>query len=101
MTETRRRLRGAYVRVSLRRERRWVRNMMEFRDAAETLALEALNVLASLARSAASEHVRVSAAKAVIERAYGRPPPGCNALADEEPTKPRRLEVRWRTHSGC
>ena len=44
----------------------------EFRLAAQGYALDALEALATLMNSANSEAVRVSAANALIDRAYGR-----------------------------
>ncbi|HUO23637.1 MAG TPA: hypothetical protein VMU59_14065 [Caulobacteraceae bacterium] len=43
-----------------------------FREAAQTHAAAALEALAELVKSANSEAVRVSAANALIDRAYGR-----------------------------
>jgi hypothetical protein len=45
----------------------------EFRAAAQTHALKALEVLAGLMEEATSEAVRVSAANSLIDRAHGRP----------------------------
>jgi hypothetical protein len=45
---------------------------VQFRDAAQGYALDALKVLADLMKTATSEAVRASAANSVIDRAHGR-----------------------------
>jgi hypothetical protein len=98
MTETRKRRSGRYVRASVRREHQRAKHWRTFQDVAEGHALAALEALASLAESAASESVRVSAANAVLDRAYGKPTPGGRWAAGEEEqeaVEPGRLKVRW------
>jgi hypothetical protein len=60
-------------------------------DVAQNHALEALRVLAEAMTTASSETVRVSAANSMLDRGYGKPPPG--KAADEGPRGP--IEVRW------
>jgi hypothetical protein len=57
------------------------------REAAQGYAKEALDTLVALMHGAASEHVRLSAATAVLNRAYGRPRP-------EDPTPEEAETVR-------
>jgi len=64
----------------------------EFGRLAQKHAREALAEVARLVTGAASEHVRLSAANAVLDRAYGKPLPGAKAYA-EGPRGP--IEVRW------
>lgn len=69
-----------------------------FQAKAKAHALEALETLASLAKGAASESVRVSAANAVLDRAYGKPASGARAAGtrtDEEEVFSGPLEVQW------
>jgi hypothetical protein len=66
------------------------------RAAAKTHALEALETLASLAQSAASESVRVSAANAVLDRAYGKPVTGARTAASKPAGEiTGDVEVQW------
>ncbi len=66
------------------------------RAAAKTHALEALETLASLAQNAASESVRVSAANAVLDRAYGKPVTGARTAAGKPVGDAMgEVEVEW------
>jgi hypothetical protein len=94
MTETRKRSPRRYVRMSVRREQQRAKDLRKFQDVAEAHALAALEALAALAQSAASESVRVSAANAVIDRAYGKPAPGAREAARDH-VEPGSLEVQW------
>jgi hypothetical protein len=67
----------------------------EFREAAQAKALDALESLAGLATTASSEAARVSAANALLDRAYGRPSPGGPAAGDDGAEGGNILEVRW------
>lgn len=67
-----------------------------FRAKAKVHAVAALETLASLAQKASSESVRVSAANAVIDRAYGKPVAGGRAGAEEDCGEGGDgVEVRW------
>jgi hypothetical protein len=58
--------------------------------------MEALEALASIAKGASSDSARVSAANAILDRAYGKPPPGAKApLENEDDGQDGPLEVRW------
>jgi hypothetical protein len=65
------------------------------RAAAEAHALEALDALVELAKGAASESVRVSAANAILDRAHGRPAPGARAAPDDDADAASHLDVQW------
>ena len=67
----------------------------QFREAAQAKALDALESLAGLATTASSEAARVSAANALLDRAYGRPAPGGPAAGDDGADGGNILEVRW------
>jgi hypothetical protein len=67
----------------------------EFREAAQSRAKGALQTLASLSEGASSEAVRVSAANAILDRAYGKPLPGAKAATSDADGEGRVLEVRW------
>ncbi len=71
-----------------------------FVEAAQRHALGALDSLAALARGANSEAVRVSAANAVIDRAYGRPAPGSRAAFEDDGGE-GPLEVQWLSPVKC
>jgi hypothetical protein len=75
----RRKLTGAPLRASEDREIKRGPSQRSFSAKAKLHALAALDSLASLAKGAASEAVRVSAANAVLDRAYGRPTSGAKA----------------------
>jgi hypothetical protein len=68
----------------------------EFREAAVGHALEALNVLMALAKDAKSEAVRVSAAKAVIDRAHGRAPQAAKAGGRSDHAPGETVILEWR-----
>src|SRR5215469_2503847 len=53
------------------------------RQSAQDHAQEALDALVALVRQASSEHVRVAAANAILDRALGKPLPGAKVVADE------------------
>lgn len=95
MPHEREKLTGAPLRASERQSSRGP-NSLSFRARAKTHALEALEVLAELARNAASESVRVSAANALLDRAYGKPASGA-AKPPEKGGEARQgpIEVRW------
>jgi hypothetical protein len=66
------------------------------RQSAQNHAEEALEALAGLVRNASSEHVRVAAANAILDRALGKPLPGAKAAADHaDGEEDGPLEVRW------
>lgn len=67
----------------------------QMRAAAQAHALEALESLATLAKGAHSEAVRVSAANAVLDRAHGKPAPGARLPDEDGAAGGRVVEVRW------
>ncbi len=81
--------------ASARPESRPLAGAAAFRAVAETHALEALQALVTLAKGAASESVRMSAANAILDRAYGRPPPGAKPVLEDEAELTFPLEVKW------
>lgn len=96
MTRERKRLTGAPLRASVKREGQRGPSTRSFSATAKTHALEALEALASLAQSASSEAVRVSAANAVLDRAYGKPASGTKAPAGAASSgQGGTMEVRW------
>lgn len=110
MTRRRMRLTGAPLRASVKRD---IEEdpaeeaaaappalAITFRASAQTHAEAALETLAILMSSAASEHVRVAAANAILDRAHGKPLTGAKAAAeseeDEDDDGP--IVVRWLDH---
>lgn len=104
----RRKLTGAPLRASEKRqsdepesaasEPEPIRITIALRESAQTHAEEALTALVELVRGASSEHVRVAAANAILDRALGKPLPGAKAaddLASEEDMEEGPLVVRW------
>jgi hypothetical protein len=92
----RQKLTGAPLRMSEKREIKRGPSRRSFQAKARLHAEKALDSLASLSESAASEAVRVSAANAVLDRAYGKPASG--AKATSSPTTggySGPVEVRW------
>ena len=69
----------------------------EFHALAVYHARQALETLAVLANGASSEAVRVSAANAIIDRAYGKPAPGARAVRRDEngDGEPVELTITW------
>jgi len=69
------------------------------RESAQKHAQKALETLVELAASASSEHVRVAAANAILDRALGKPLSGAKTAADgvgsETDGQGGVLEVRW------
>jgi hypothetical protein len=68
------------------------------RQTARDHAEDALKTLAELLKGASSEHVRVSAANAILDRALGKPLPGSKAAEEavaEEEEEEGPLDVRW------
>jgi hypothetical protein len=65
------------------------------RQTARNHAEEALKALAELMAGAASEHVRVSAANAILDRALGKPLPGSKAAEEAVEEEEEPLDVRW------
>lgn len=65
------------------------------RETAQAHADEALRALVELVRNASSEHVRVAAANAILDRALGKPLPGAKAAAEEDDEPSGPLVVRW------
>lgn len=57
----------------------------------------AMDALIALAQGASSEHVRVAAANAILDRAMGKPLPGVKAAEADEAgaEEDGPLEVRW------
>jgi hypothetical protein len=98
MTPERPRLTGAPLRASVQRNLTRGPTVRSFRAKAKTHALEALEALASLAQGAASEAVRVSAANALLDRAYGKPMSGVRAALKPksgEDGEEVELELQW------
>ena len=96
MPRVRNKLTGAPLRASEEREIKRGPSQRSFQAKAKLHALAALDALSSLAQGAASEAVRVSAANAVLDRAYGKPAPGAKAAPGPLAgvyTGPQ--EVRW------
>jgi hypothetical protein len=96
MSRRRQHLAGVPLRASEEREIKRGPSARSFSAKAKLHALGALDSLASLAQSAASEAVRVSAANAVLDRAYGKPVSGARAPSSPSTgghTGP--MEVRW------
>lgn len=98
MTHERNKLTGAPLRAS--EKRKSGPNAKSFRSLAKAHAEEALGVLADLAKGAASESVRVSAANALLDRAYGKPTSGAAARAAAPGQAPLswsggEVEVEW------
>jgi hypothetical protein len=65
------------------------------RDSARDHATEALKALADLVKGASSEHVRVAAANAILDRAVGKPLSGAQAAEDAAAEEDGPLEIRW------
>ncbi len=96
MPRVRNKLTGAPRRASEEREIKRGPSARTFSAKAKLHALGALDSLASLAQGAVSEAVRVSAANAVLDRAYGKPASGAKASPGPSAgghTGP--MEVRW------
>jgi hypothetical protein len=96
MSGVRKKLTGAPLRASEEREIKRGPSSRSFSAKAKLHALEALDALASLAKGAASEAVRVSAANAMLDRAYGKPASGVKAAHGSSTgvyTGP--VEVQW------
>ena len=96
MPGVRKKLTAAPLRASEEREIKRGPSARSFSAKARLLALGALDSLASLAQGAASEAVRVSAANALLDRAYGKPASGVKAPSSPSTgghTGP--MEVRW------
>jgi hypothetical protein len=97
MTPERNKLTGAPLRASEKRKLPNGPTVRSFRTEAKRHALDALESLASLAQGASSEAVRVSAANAVLDRAYGKPASGA-ARPGAKPADDGRdveYEVQW------
>lgn len=96
MAGVRKKLTGAPLRASEEREIKRGPSQRSFSAKAKRHALAALDSLAALAQGAASEAVRVSAANAVLDRAYGKPTSGARAAAGAPAQgQSGSLEVRW------
>lgn len=96
MTHERHKLSGAPLRASEKRNIARGPTAPSLRAQARTHALEALEALASLAKGAASESVRVSAANALLDRAYGKPASGAaKALQAKDDGDDEGVEVEW------
>jgi hypothetical protein len=91
----RKKLTGAPLRASEEREIKRGPSRRSFSAKAKLHALDALDSLASLAKGAASEAVRVSAANAVLDRAYGKPGSGAKATSSPASGYSGPVEVRW------
>jgi hypothetical protein len=66
------------------------------KPAAHAHAEAALEALAALVKEASSEHVRVAAANAILDRAFGKPLTGARAAAEEDGEgEDGPIEVRW------
>lgn len=59
---------------------------------ARALTAEAVDALAGIMRSGASEHARIAAATAILDRAHGKPAQGVKAGGDETGAP---ILVRW------
>jgi hypothetical protein len=105
MTDWRERRLGAHVRARKKRGDKQAQDtqtgssplilILAIRQKAREHGQEALDALIALASSASSEHVRVAAANAVLDRAMGKPLPGVKAAEADEPEEEGLLEVRW------
>lgn len=69
------------------------RKDQNLRSAARALTAEALKTLAEIARTGASEHARIAAATAILDRGHGKPGQGLR-LGGEEGAPIQHL-VRW------
>lgn len=66
------------------------------RNSARNHAEDAVKALAELVGNASSEHVRVAAANAILDRAVGKPLTGAQAAAEDGLSEDDGvLEVRW------
>jgi hypothetical protein len=93
MTHEREKLRGAPLRASEKRNRG--PTAASFQSRAKTHAEDALEALAALAKNAASEAVRVSAANALLDRAYGKPASGVAKPEKGGDGQRGPIELRW------
>jgi hypothetical protein len=66
----------------------------DLREAAKALTLEAVNALAEVMRSGASEHARVAAATAILDRGHGKAVQGLRLGGDAD-APPSQHVVRW------
>jgi len=110
MTDWRERRLGAHVRRHLEKRDKAARRLkgsadkpviFALRSEARNHAEKALNALANLMEAAASEHARISAANAILDRGYGRPMTGAQAAEyepdddDETEDEDDDFEVVW------
>jgi len=107
MTDWRERRLGAHVRARKERKDKAAADaqaasspiilILALRRKAQDHGQEAMEALIALAKGAASEHVRVSAANAILDRAMGKPLPGVKAAEadDADAEEDGALEVRW------
>ena len=101
MTNWRERRLGAHLRRSHKREQAGAEEAAKpiifvLREKARDHANKALEALADLMQGASSEHVRVAAANAILDRALGKPLPGTKAAEEEaDADEDEPLEVRW------
>jgi hypothetical protein len=104
MTDWRERRLGAHVRARQKRKRKTASQrakersrllIIALREKAQNHGQEAMDALIALASSASSEHVRVAAANAVLDRAMGKPLPGVKAAEEVEAEEDEPLEVEW------
>jgi hypothetical protein len=68
--------------------------ILALRQKARDHGEQAMEALIALAKGAASEHVRVAAANAILDRAMGKPLPGVKA-AEADEAEDELLEVQW------
>jgi hypothetical protein len=66
----------------------------DLRAAAQALTLEAVKTLAEIMRSGASEHARVAAAAAILDRGHGKAVQGVKLGGDAE-AAPIQHVIRW------
>jgi hypothetical protein len=103
MTDWRERRLGAHVRARMEREKKASQSAKEqsrlliiaLREKAQNHGGKAMDALIALADGAASEHVRVAAANAILDRAMGKPLPGVKAAEEIEEEDDDVLEVGW------
>lgn len=63
-------------------------SMNEIRELARRHSLAAITSLAAIAINGKTEAARVAASKAILERAFGRPPQAATSEGDEGPATP-------------
>jgi hypothetical protein len=102
MTDWRERRLGPRVRARLEKDERKAQRdgggtptIFVIRVAARTHAEKAVDALATLMERASSEHVRVAAANAILDRAIGKPLSGAQAAEEDEEDEGGAIEIQW------